>query len=217
MLCGLDQLMERKEGGGMYLLWVPLTGDVRTLMMDETHASRLYTNEIVTRHGVYVTLQKVLGTRLDMSTTYHPPTDGQSEHTIQTCEDVLRVCMSDFGGSWDVHLLLAEFSYNNSYHSSIRCALFEAWYRRKCRSHVLWSEIGEIRSIGPELVQETTNKNYLADTNLHVHFEEIKVDKTLRFVEEPVEIVDCGVKSLKRSRIPIVKSIGTRSEVMRIS
>ncbi|GJU60082.1 hypothetical protein Tco_1237848 [Tanacetum coccineum] len=58
---------------------------------------------------------------------------------------------------------------------------------------------------------------YLADTNLHVHLEEIKVDKTLRFVEEPVEIIDREVKSLKRSRIPIVKSIGTRSEVMRIS
>ncbi|GJU50967.1 hypothetical protein Tco_1220522 [Tanacetum coccineum] len=115
------------------------------------------------------------------------------------------------------------------------------------RSHVFWAEIGEIRSIGSELVQETTNKvmlikeklkaardcqksyagnmrkhlelklKYLADTNLHVHLEEIKVDKTLRFVEEPIEIIDREVESLKRSRIPIVKSIGTRSEVMRIS
>ncbi|GJW57973.1 putative reverse transcriptase domain-containing protein [Tanacetum coccineum] len=85
------------------------------------------------------------------------------------------------------------------------------------RSHVLWAEIREIRSIGPELVQETTNKKYLADTNLHVHLKEIKVDKTLRFVEEPVEIIEREVKSLKRSRNPIVKSIGTRSEVMRIS
>ncbi|GJS63281.1 hypothetical protein Tco_0677845 [Tanacetum coccineum] len=58
---------------------------------------------------------------------------------------------------------------------------------------------------------------YLADTNLHVHLEEIKVDKTLRFVEEPVKIIEREVKSLKRSRIPIVKSIGTRSKVMRIS
>ncbi|GJS39385.1 hypothetical protein Tco_0564428, partial [Tanacetum coccineum] len=90
-------------------------------------------------------------------------------------------------------------------------------YGRKCRSHVLWPEIGEIRSIGPELVQETTNKKYLADTNLHVHLEEIKVDKTLRFVEEPVEINGHKVKSLKRSWILIVKSIGTRSEVMRNS
>ncbi|GJX62140.1 putative reverse transcriptase domain-containing protein [Tanacetum coccineum] len=58
---------------------------------------------------------------------------------------------------------------------------------------------------------------YLADTNLHVHLEEIKVDKTLRFVEEPVEIIKREVKSLKHSRILIFKSIGTQSKVMRIS
>nr|GEU33809.1 putative reverse transcriptase domain, ribonuclease H-like domain protein [Tanacetum cinerariifolium] len=66
------------------------------------------------------TLQKALGTRLDMSTSYHPQTDGQSEHTIQTLEDMLRAYVIDFGGNWDVHLPLAEFSYNNSYYSSIR-------------------------------------------------------------------------------------------------
>ncbi|GJZ94681.1 hypothetical protein Tco_0666884 [Tanacetum coccineum] len=121
-----------------------------------------------------------------------------------------------------------------NYHSSIRCALFEALYGRKCRLLILWAEIGESRLIGLELVQETTDKvvlikeklkaerdrqksyadnrrkplefeKYLADANLHVHLEEIKVDKTLRFVEEPVEIIDREVKSLKRSRIPIVK------------
>ncbi|GKD44132.1 reverse transcriptase domain-containing protein [Tanacetum coccineum] len=136
--------------------------------------ARLYTDEIVARHGVPVsiisdrdarftsrlwqTFQKALGTRLDMSTTYHPQTDGQSERTIQTLEDMLRACVIDFGGSWDVHLPLAEFSYNNSYHTSIRCAPFEALYGRKCRSPVLWAEIGEGSLIGPELVQETTDK-----------------------------------------------------------
>ncbi|GJW37711.1 putative reverse transcriptase domain-containing protein [Tanacetum coccineum] len=85
-------------------------------------------------------------------------TDGQSERTIQTLEDMLRACVIDFGGSWDVHLPLAEFSYNNSYHTSIRCAPFEALYGRKCRSPVLWAEIGEGSLIGPELVQETTDK-----------------------------------------------------------
>ncbi|GJS47156.1 reverse transcriptase domain-containing protein [Tanacetum coccineum] len=80
---------------------------------------------------------------LDMSTAYHPQTDGQSERTIQTLEDMLRACVIDFGGSWDTHLPLAEFSYNNSYHSSIRCAPFKALYERKCRSPVLWAEIGE--------------------------------------------------------------------------
>ncbi|GKC66434.1 putative reverse transcriptase domain-containing protein [Tanacetum coccineum] len=136
--------------------------------------ARLYIDEIVARHGVPVsilsdrdgrftshfcqTVQKALGTRVDLSTAYHPQTDGQSEHTIKTLEDMLRACVIDFGGSWDVHLPLAEISYNNSYHSSIRCALFEALYGKKCRSPVLWAEIGEGSLIRPELVLETTDK-----------------------------------------------------------
>ncbi|GKF34150.1 putative reverse transcriptase domain-containing protein, partial [Tanacetum coccineum] len=103
-------------------------------------------------------MQDALGTRLDMSTTYHPQTDGQSERTIQTLEDMLRACVLDFGGSWDVHLPLVEFSYNNSYHSSVRCAPFEALYVRKYRSPIMWVEVGEGQLIGPELVQETTEK-----------------------------------------------------------
>ncbi|GJR15651.1 putative reverse transcriptase domain-containing protein [Tanacetum coccineum] len=190
MLRGLDQLLERKECGGMYLLWVSLIGDVRTLMMDEAHASRYLVHsradktyyDLRDMYGGY----KALRTQLKHAYYYHPQMDGQSERTIQTLKDMLRAYVIDF---------------------------FGALYGRKCRPHVLWAEIGEIRSIGPELVQETTNK-YLANTNLHVHLEEIKVDKTLHFVEEPVEIINREVKSLKRSRIPIVKSIGTRSEVM---
>nr|GEY95287.1 putative reverse transcriptase domain-containing protein [Tanacetum cinerariifolium] len=103
-------------------------------------------------------MQKALGMRLDMSTTYHPRTDGQSECIIQMLEDMLRACVIDFGGSWNIHLPLAEFSYNNIYHSSIRFAPFEALYGRKCRSPVLWVETGDSRLIGPELVQETTDK-----------------------------------------------------------
>ncbi|GKE88516.1 putative reverse transcriptase domain-containing protein, partial [Tanacetum coccineum] len=175
---------------------------------------RLYIDEIA------------LGTRLDMSTAYHPQTDGQSERTIQTLEDMLRACVIDFGGNWDVHL----------------------------PSPVLWAEIGESSLIGPELVQETTDKVVLikeklkaardhqksyadnrrklapryvgtfeilkrigpvayrlrlpnelsevhdtfhvsnlkkcmADANLHVPLDKIKIDKTLHFVEEPVEIM----------------------------
>ncbi|GJU05120.1 putative reverse transcriptase domain-containing protein [Tanacetum coccineum] len=71
---------------------------------------------------------------------------------------MLRVCVIDFGGNWDVHLPLAELSYNNSYHTSIQCAPFKALYGRKCRSPVLWAEIREGSFIGPELVQETTDK-----------------------------------------------------------
>ncbi|GJY69532.1 putative reverse transcriptase domain-containing protein [Tanacetum coccineum] len=402
-LHGLDQQMEKKEGESLYFMdriWVPLIGDVRTIIMDEAHKTKysvhpgadkmyydlrdrywwpgmkrdiatyvskcltcskvkaehqrpsgllqqpeipewkwdkitmdfitmlprsksrndtiwvivnrltksahflairedysterlakIYVDEIVARHGVPVsiisdrggrfmsrcwqTVQKALGTRLDMSTAYHPQTDGQSERTIQTLEDMLR-----------------------AYHSSIKCASFEALYGRKCRSPVLWAEIGESSLIGPELIQETTDKvvlikeklkaardrqksyadnrrkllefkvgdrvmlkvspwkgvirfgkkgklapryvgpfeileriglvayrlrlpeelsgvhdtfhvsnlkKCLADASLHVPLDEIKVDKTLRFVEEPVEIMDREVKSLKRSKIALVK------------
>ncbi|GJR11207.1 putative reverse transcriptase domain-containing protein [Tanacetum coccineum] len=137
-------------------------------------SSRLYLNEIVARHGVPISIildrdsrftsrfwqsmQEALRTRLDMSTAYHPQTDGQSEHTIQTLEYMLRACVLDFRGSWDVHLPLVEFSYNNSYHSSVRCASFEALYGRKCRSPIMWAEVGEGQLIGPELVQDTTEK-----------------------------------------------------------
>nr|GEW64202.1 putative reverse transcriptase domain-containing protein [Tanacetum cinerariifolium] len=136
--------------------------------------ARLYLNEIFARHGVPISIisdrdsrftsrfwqsmQEALGTRLDMSTAYHPRNNGQSEHTIQTLEDMLRTCVLDFGGSWDVHLLLVEFLYNNSYHSSVRCASFEALYGRKCRSSIMWAEIGEGQLIRLELVQETTEK-----------------------------------------------------------
>ncbi|GJZ88164.1 putative reverse transcriptase domain-containing protein [Tanacetum coccineum] len=87
--------------------------------------------------------KEALGTRLDMSTAYHPQTDGQSERTIQTLEDMLRAYVMDFEGSRDIYIPLVEFSYNNSYHSSVRCAPFEALYGRKCRSSILWAEVGE--------------------------------------------------------------------------
>ncbi|GJT73165.1 putative reverse transcriptase domain-containing protein [Tanacetum coccineum] len=93
-----------------------------------------------------------------MSTAYHPETDGQSECTIQTLEDMLRACVMDFGGSWDTHLSLVEFSNNNSYHTSVKCAPFEALYGQKCRSPVIWTEVGESQLIGPEIMQETTEK-----------------------------------------------------------
>ncbi|GKC77404.1 reverse transcriptase domain-containing protein, partial [Tanacetum coccineum] len=229
---GLDEMIEHRSDGALYYLdriWVPLKGDVRTLITDESHKlkyydlrdrpsgllqqpeipewkwegigmdfvtklprtssghdtiwvivdrltksahllpmcedykmdrlAKLYLNEIVARHGMpmsiisdgdsrftsrfWQSMQKALRTHLDMSTAYHTYTDVQSEHTIQTLEDMLRACVLDFRGSWDVHLLLVEFSYNNSYHSSVRCAPFEALYGRKCRSLIMWAEIGE--------------------------------------------------------------------------
>ena len=146
--------------------------------------TRVYLKEIVRLHGVpnsiisdrdsrftsrfWQSLQKSLGTRLDMSTAYHPQTDGQSERTIQTLEDMLRACVIDFGNAWDTHLPLIEFSYNNSHHTSIKAAPFEALYGRKCRSPVCWAEVGDTQMArertgdtlrtGPEIIHETTEK-----------------------------------------------------------
>ena len=136
--------------------------------------ARMYINEIVMRHGVPISiisdrdsrftsrfwqsLQRALGTRVNLSTSYHPQTDGQSERTIQTLEDMLRACVLDFGGNWDLHLPLVEFSYNNSYHTSIQCAPYEALYGRKCRSPLSWLEIGDRQLSRPDVVQETTDK-----------------------------------------------------------
>ncbi|GJV00479.1 reverse transcriptase domain-containing protein [Tanacetum coccineum] len=103
-------------------------------------------------------MQSALGTQLDMSTSYHPETDGQSERTIQTLEDMLRACIIDFGKGWERHLPLVEFSYNNSYHASIKAAPFEALYGRKCRSPVCWAEVGDVQLMGPEIIHETTEK-----------------------------------------------------------
>nr|GEY34505.1 putative reverse transcriptase domain-containing protein [Tanacetum cinerariifolium] len=103
-------------------------------------------------------LQNTLGTRLDMSTAYHPETDGQSERTIQTLEDMLRACAINFGKGWVNHLPLVEFSYDNSYYATIKAAPFEALYGRKCRSPVCWTEVGEAQILGPELIQEMTEK-----------------------------------------------------------
>ncbi|GJS57517.1 putative reverse transcriptase domain-containing protein [Tanacetum coccineum] len=170
-----------RTSSGHDTIWVivdRLTKSAHFLPMCEGYKmdrlARLYLNEIVARHGVLISIisdrdsgftsrfwqsmQEALGTHLDMSTTYHPQTDGQSERTIQILEDMLRARILNFKGSWDVHLPLVEFLYNNSYHSSVRCALFEALYGRKCRSLFMWAEVGEGQLIGPELVQETTEK-----------------------------------------------------------
>ncbi|GKD12432.1 putative reverse transcriptase domain, ribonuclease H-like domain, aspartic peptidase domain protein [Tanacetum coccineum] len=136
--------------------------------------TRLYIKEIVSRHGVPISIisdhdscftsrfwqsmQSALGIQLDMNTAYHPKTDGQSERTNQTLEDMLRACIIDFGKGWERHLPLVEFSYNNSYHASIKAAPFEALYGRKCRSPVCWAEVGDVQLTGPEIVHETTEK-----------------------------------------------------------
>ncbi|KAI3754566.1 hypothetical protein L1987_54352 [Smallanthus sonchifolius] len=227
--------------------------------------TRIYLKEVVSRHGVPISiisdhdarftsrfwqsLHKALGRRLDMSIAYHPQTDGKTERTIQTLEDMLRVCVIDFGNTWESHLPLVEFSYNNIYHTSIKAAPFEALYGRKCRSPICWAEVGDSQLTGPELILETSEKiiqirnrmaaardlkrigpvayqldlpeglsgihnvfhisnlkKCLVDESLVVPLEELHIDEQLRFIEEPVEIMDREVKTLKRSKIPIVRA-----------
>ncbi|GJR26265.1 putative reverse transcriptase domain-containing protein [Tanacetum coccineum] len=107
------------------------------------------------------TIWKALGTDISMSTAYHPETDSQSERTIQTPEDMLRACVIDLGKGWVKHLPLAEFSYNNSYHASIKAAPYEVLYGQKYRSSMCWAEVGEAQLTGLELIQETTEKTVL--------------------------------------------------------
>nr|GEY50948.1 putative reverse transcriptase domain-containing protein [Tanacetum cinerariifolium] len=170
-----------KSSQGYDTIWVIVDrftkSAIFTLIRETDRMDKLaiiYLKEVVTRHGIPVSiisdrdprfasnfwrsLQNALGTRLDMSTAYHPKTDGQNERTIQTLEDMLRTCAIDFGKSWVNHLPLVEFSYNNSYHATIQAVPFKALYGRKCRSPICWTEVREAQILGPELIKETTEK-----------------------------------------------------------
>nr|GEY49985.1 hypothetical protein [Tanacetum cinerariifolium] len=172
----------------------------------------------------WTSLQKSLWTNLDRSTAYHPETDGQSKRTIQTLEDILRACVMDFGSGWDKHLPLAELSYNNTYHTSIKAAPFEALYRRKCRSPEIksplyWTIKDFIKSGSvanklelPRELQGIHNifhvsnlKKCLLDEDLIIALDKVRMNEKLYFIEEPIEILDREVKQLKKSRIPIVE------------
>lgn len=136
--------------------------------------AKLHIKEIVQLHRVPISIiydrgaqfttyfwrlfQKSLGMQESLRTTFHPQTDGQAERTIQTLEDMLRSCVLDFKDSWDDHLPLIEFAYNNSYHSSIKMAPYEALYGRKCRSPIGWFEVGETTLFGLDLVYQSIEK-----------------------------------------------------------
>ncbi|GJT57975.1 putative reverse transcriptase domain-containing protein [Tanacetum coccineum] len=144
MLKGLDKQLERKEDGGLYLakrIWVPVYGNLRTLIMNEAYAIS----------------QKREPRKLKITSTAWILRHGKGRNCI--CDlNTLRACAIDFGGYWDTHLQLVEFSYNNNYNSSVKCAPFEALYGRKCRTPITWAAVGEIKLVGPEIVQETTDK-----------------------------------------------------------
>ena len=170
-----------KSAQGYETIWVivdRLTKTTHFLPVGQTDTldslSRRYVREIVRLHGVPISivsdrdprftsrfwqsLQAALGTDLCFSTTFHSQTDGQSERAIQILEDMLRACVLDFGESWERHLPLVEFAYNNNYQASIGMTPFEALYGRPCRSPLCWTEVGETVLLGPDLVQETTEK-----------------------------------------------------------
>ncbi|WMV23522.1 hypothetical protein MTR67_016913, partial [Solanum verrucosum] len=115
---------------------------------------------IISNRGAqfWKSFQNGLGSKVNLSTAFHPQTDGQAERTIQTLEDILRACVIDFKGNWDDHLPLIEFAYNNSYHSSIQMAPYEALYGRRCRSPIGWFEVGEAGLKGPDLFHQAMEK-----------------------------------------------------------
>ncbi|GJT33992.1 putative reverse transcriptase domain-containing protein [Tanacetum coccineum] len=178
-LCGMIKKLEPRADGTLCLKnrsWIPCFGDLRALIMHESHKSkysihpgsdkmyqdlkklywendsmekltRQYLKEVVTRHGVPVS---IISDRDGRFTSQF--------WTIQTLENMLRAGVSNFVKGWDRHLPLVEFSYNNSYHTSIKAAPFEALYSCKCRSPVCWAEVGDAQLTGPEIVHETTEK-----------------------------------------------------------
>ncbi|XP_027088594.1 uncharacterized protein [Coffea arabica] len=172
---------------------------------------KLYIDEIVRLHGVPVSivsdrdprfvsrfwqkLQETLGIKLNYSTTYHSQTDGQSERTIQTLEDMLRSCIMDFGGSWGQYMTLVEFAYNNNYHASIQMAPYEALYGRKFRSPIHWDE-----------------KDHLDLTHI-LQPEDIELDESLTYEERAIRLLDRKVKDLRNKQIPLVKVLWKYHEV----
>ncbi|CAL2244317.1 unnamed protein product [Prunus armeniaca] len=167
-----------KGHDGIWVIVDRLTKSAHFLPIKETYSlsrlAKLFVDEIVRLHGAPVSivsdrdarftshfwkcLNEAMGTKLHFSTAFHPRTDGQSERTIQTLEDMLRSCVLQLKDSWDTHLALVEFAYNNSYHSSIEMAPYEALYGRMCRTPVCWNEVGERKLEKVESIRATTEK-----------------------------------------------------------
>nr|GEW19231.1 transposon Ty3-G Gag-Pol polyprotein [Tanacetum cinerariifolium] len=180
-LYGMIKKLESHADGTLCLnerSWIHNLGNLRGVIMYESHKSKYSIHS--RSNKMYQDLKKLYwwpNMKAEISTyvileiakqssrysiryeyDYHPQTDGQSERTIQTLEDMLRACVINFRKGWDRHLPLVEFSYNNSYHTSIKVALFEALYGRKCRSPICWDEVRDAQLTDPEIVHETTEK-----------------------------------------------------------
>ncbi|KAI3742668.1 hypothetical protein L1987_60360 [Smallanthus sonchifolius] len=169
--------------------------------------AEVFINEVVARHGMPLTIvpdwdtrftsrfwkrfHEAMGTRLNFSTAYHLQTDGQFEMTIQTLEDMLLACIIDFGGGWDSHLSLAEFSYNNNYHTTIGMPPYEILYGRRCRTPVCWGEIGKKELGSLEVFKETSKR-----------FDQIKAQM------KPAQ--DCQKSYANKRRRPVEFDVGDR-------
>ena len=146
--------------------------------------AELYISRIVSLHGIpkriisdrgslftsrfWESFQTAMGTRLSFSTAYHPQTGGQTERVNQILEDMLRACVLSFGANWEKSLPFAEFSYNNSFQSSLGMAPFELLYGRKCRTPLNWSETGERQFFGPDMIKEAEDQVRLIRDRLRI-------------------------------------------------
>jgi hypothetical protein len=183
-IVGLPNTSQRHDS-----IWVivdRLTKTAHFIPVHTTYTARkyaeIYLDQIVCLHGIPKTIisdrgaqfvtrfweqfQQTLGTKLIRSSAYHPQTDGQTERINQILEDMLRACVIQYDKHWDKCLALAEFSYNNSYRSSIKMAPFEDLYGRQCRTPLNWSQTGEREIFGPDLVNEAEEKVKIIRNNL---------------------------------------------------
>nr|GEX16402.1 retrotransposon protein, putative, Ty3-gypsy subclass [Tanacetum cinerariifolium] len=191
-----------KTQSGNDTIWVVvdrLTKSAHFLPMKETDPmdklARLYLKEVVTIHGIPVSII--------------------CDRDLRFTSNFWKAFQKDFGNGWERHLPLVEFSYNNSYHASIKVAPFEALYGRKCRSPACWAKVRDAQLTGPELIHETTKKIVQIKQRIQAARDrqksytdvrhEVHIDDKLCFVEEPAEVIDCEVKQLKQSHIPIIK------------
>nr|GFC27306.1 retrotransposon protein, putative, Ty3-gypsy subclass [Tanacetum cinerariifolium] len=154
-------------------LVVPNDVSLREALLTEAHSSPFSVHPAIVSDSnprftsrFWKGLQKAWGTRLKFSTAFHPQTDGLSECTIQTLEDMLRSCALEWTGNWDDYICLVEFAYNNSWHASIKCAPFEMLYGRKCHAPICWDQVGERVIEGPEMIEVTNAKVAVAKEKL---------------------------------------------------